>query len=139
VPVQVQERLQDVQHLGHLGEDEHAVAASLEVAQERGQPLQLAGVELHELLVGEERGEALLRVLEARLPLAVAGLGHGRARGRGRAQVVLVHEVRVELQAPAARLGHREHELVDRVLHVHAALALALDELRGRERAQQKS
>ena len=46
VAVQVQERLQNVQHARHLGEDEAPVLAPLALVQQLGQLLQLATVPL---------------------------------------------------------------------------------------------
>ena len=49
VAVVVEEGLQDVQHLGHLGEDQHAVAAHLQPTQQHVQGLQLAWPTNHKL------------------------------------------------------------------------------------------
>lgn len=53
VPVQVKERLQDVQHAGHLREDEASVPTTLALVQQLGQPLQLATVPLQQAAVRE--------------------------------------------------------------------------------------
>ena len=42
VAMVVKEGLQNIQHLGHLSEDEHAVAASFQLTQQHIQGLQLA-------------------------------------------------------------------------------------------------
>ena len=49
----VQERLEDIQHLGHLREDEHAVLTRLQATQQNVQGLQLAAVVLDETRLGE--------------------------------------------------------------------------------------
>ncbi len=48
VGVHVDEDLEQIEHLGHLREDQAAVPAGLELPQQRVQPLQLAAVELNQ-------------------------------------------------------------------------------------------
>lgn len=62
VAMVVEERLEDIEHLGHLGEDQHPVAASLESAQQVGEDLQLAAVVLDQPGVGRLHCEPANRI-----------------------------------------------------------------------------
>mmetsp|Transcript_5126 Transcript_5126/g.14692 ORF Transcript_5126/g.14692 Transcript_5126/m.14692 type:complete len:295 (-) Transcript_5126:1379-2263(-) len=53
--VDVEKRLENVQHLAHLGEDERPVASGLEPGQERGQLLEFTAVILQQPLIWKEQ------------------------------------------------------------------------------------
>ena len=53
VPVDVEELLQDIQHLGHLGKDQCSMATRLQITKKLVQPLQFSTVVLQQPLVGE--------------------------------------------------------------------------------------
>ena len=62
--MEAEEGLEDVEDLGHLGEDESAVAALDELMEELGELLQLAAVVLQQPAVGKGDGQLKGRLLE---------------------------------------------------------------------------
>ena len=73
VAVIVQERLQNIQHLGHLGEDENAMMTRFQVVEQGRKDLQLATVVLNQTRLGK---------LDERLPVDQVHLRRRRTLNR---------------------------------------------------------